>query len=618
MLRAHTEDSADAHLLPLALTASPRSQRNEEMASLLTPVVSECVSAVSTLLAPPPQGEMVASAVPNSQPVPFVNPTCLKATCGGALLLAGLAGYGARAFMQASPAAAPEDVAADATQQAAFQPTKQRRQKRREAPRPVARVLQESGRLSRPRSTVRREAPRPVARVLQEGCDEKPAGPPRSAKRTEICSIQVGQGGNKIGNAFWTGLLTDHHISFGDGKYDGDATDVDLLRAGVYMKSSGEHKYAPRAILVDLEPNTEDVIKASQVGPLFKPDNMVFGANGTGGNFAKGYYTEGAEYAEEILDIVRKEVEDCDNPQGFHLFQTMGGGCGSGLGTLLLMKLRDQYPDQMFSTFSVFPSPKVSDTANEPYNAVLASSQLIEYADMTYVIDNEALYNISSNVLKVAEPKYTDLNSIATQSLMGVTAPFRFSGAADDDLRKQSMSLVPFPRLHFLMLSHAPFTDKDGSLSTGDLVGRVRNPRNFLANIKPADGKYLAEAYSWRGQVDQDDFFKALYKDGEQEGSVEWIPDNVMGSVLEKPPSDTKASCTRLANTTAMKGVFQRLATQFGAMYRRKSFLHWYTGQGMDEMEFQEADKNVRDLITEYQDKEEATWDDYDNDEYAD
>merc|ERR1711963_817440 len=52
----------------------------------------------------------------------------------------------------------------------------------------------------------------------------------------------------------------------------------------------------------------------------------------------------------------------------------------------------------------------------------------------------------------------------------------------------------------------------------------------------------------------------------------------------------------------------QRPATQFGAMYRRKAFLHWYKGEGMDEMEFQEADKNVRDLITEYQDKQDATY----------
>merc|ERR1712194_541352 len=80
-----------------------------------------------------------------------------------------------------------------------------------------------------------------------------------------------------------------------------------------------------------------------------------------------------------------------------------------------------------------------------------------------------------------------------------------------------------------------------------------------------------------------------------------------MGIVVT-PPKSSAMSATFVANTTALKGIFQRLATQFGAMYRRKAFLHWYKGEGMDEMEFQEADKNVRDLITEYQDKQDAVY----------
>lgn len=36
-------------------------------------------------------------------------------------------------------------------------------------------------------------------------------------------------------------------------------------------------------------------------------------------------------------------------------------------------------------------------------------------------------------------------------------------------------------------------------------------------------------------------------------------------------------------------------------MFRRKAFLHWYTGEGMDEMEFTESESNMNDLISEYQ-----------------
>merc|ERR1711978_810509 len=89
---------------------------------------------------------------------------------------------------------------------------------------------------------------------------------------------------------------------------------------------------------------------------------------------------------------------------------------------------------------------------------------------------------------------------------------------------------------------------------------------------------------------------------------VEWIPNNLKRQIITTEPKTSDLSSTFVANTTALKGIFQRLATQFGAMYRRKAFLHWYKGEGMDEMEFQEADKNVRDLITEHQDKQDAVY----------
>ena len=42
-------------------------------------------------------------------------------------------------------------------------------------------------------------------------------------------------------------------------------------------------------------------------------------------------------------------------------------------------------------------------------------------------------------------------------------------------------------------------------------------------------------------------------------------------------------------------------------MFRRKAFLHWYTGEGMDEMEFTEAESNMNDLASEYQQYHDAS-----------
>jgi len=69
--------------------------------------------------------------------------------------------------------------------------------------------------------------------------------------------------------------------------------------------------------------------------------------------------------------------------------------------TKLTLRIREEYPDRIMNTYSVVPSPKVSDTVVEPYNATLSVHQLVENTDETYCIDNEALYDICFRTLKV-------------------------------------------------------------------------------------------------------------------------------------------------------------------------------------------------------------------------
>ena len=66
-------------------------------------------------------------------------------------------------------------------------------------------------------------------------------------------------------------------------------------------------------------------------------------------------------------------------------------------------------------------------------------------------------------------------------------------------------------------------------------------------------------------------------------------------------------SATFIGNNTAIQEMFKRVSEQFTAMFRRKAFLHWYTGEGMDEMEFTEAESNMNDLVSEYQQYQDAT-----------
>ena len=155
---------------------------------------------------------------------------------------------------------------------------------------------------------------------------------------------------------------------------------------------------------------------------------MILGQNGTGNNWAKGHYTEGAELIDTVLDVVRKEAEGCDCLQGFQLTHSLGGGTGSGMGTLLISKIKEDYPDKINNTFSVVPSPKVSDTVVEPYNATLSVHQLVENTDETFCIDNEALHDICFRTMKLTTPTYGDLNHLVSATMSGVTTCLRFPG----------------------------------------------------------------------------------------------------------------------------------------------------------------------------------------------
>ena len=157
------------------------------------------------------------------------------------------------------------------------------------------------------------------------------------------------------------------------------------------------NKYVPRAVLIDLEPGTMDSVRSGPLGSLFRPDNFVFGQSGAGNNWAKGRTLLhacliGIQPLKQILLQITLRAQSLSTlfstsyakrprvptvyrvryclsaahiyrltclHSGFQITHSLGGGTGAGMGTLLISKIREEYPDRMMCTFSVVPSPKV-------------------------------------------------------------------------------------------------------------------------------------------------------------------------------------------------------------------------------------------------------------------
>uniref|UniRef100_A0A2K6QDJ9 Tubulin beta chain n=1 Tax=Rhinopithecus roxellana TaxID=61622 RepID=A0A2K6QDJ9_RHIRO len=330
-----------------------------------------------------------------------------------------------------------------------------------------------------------------------------------------------------------------------------------------------------------------------------RPSQMA-GQCGAANNWAKGHYTEGGELMESVMEVVRREAESCDCLQG------------SGMGTLLLCKIREEYPDRIINTFSVLPSPKVSNTVVEPYNATLLVNQLIGNADETFCIDNEALFNICSKTLKLPTPTYDDLNHLVSATMSGVTTCLRFPGQLNADLRKLATNMVPSPRLHFFLSSFVPLTSRPSqpyrALTMAELTQQMFDARNMMAACDPHHGHYLRAAAIFRGRITMREVDEQMFclRNKKSRDFIDWLPHNVKTTVCDIPPRGLDRSATFIGNNTAIQELFKRVSEQFTALFRRKAFLHWYTGEGMEEIEFTQAEINIKDLVSEYQQHQDA------------
>jgi len=278
------------------------------------------------------------------------------------------------------------------------------------------------------------------------------------------------------------------------------------------------------------------------------------------------------------------------------------------MGTLLLSKIREEFPDRMISTCSIVPSLNVSDTVVEPYNCTLSFHQLIENADAVMCLDNEALYSICSKTLKLKSTTYGDLNHLVSNVMSGITCGFRFPGQLNSDLRKLATNLVPFPRLHFFQVGYAPLQSRSATsyrkFSIPDITSQIFEPKNMMSDCSTKDGKYLTAAVLYRGNVSTKEIEHQMVRMTSKNSSsfVEWLPNNTKTSVCDVPSSSrVPVSATIIANSTSIKNMMCRISNQFSMMFKRKAYVHWYTSEGMDEMEFTESESNLHDLICEYQ-----------------
>ncbi|XP_037051605.1 tubulin alpha-4 chain-like [Bradysia coprophila] len=432
----------------------------------------------------------------------------------------------------------------------------------------------------------------------------------------ETLSVHIGQAGIQMGNNIWELFCLEHGIS-PDGTVEPATGDWESAFSTFFAETQSK-KIVPRSIFVDTEPTVIDQTRCGNYRNLFHPDQMINGKEDAANNFARGYSTIGSNLLPKVSNEIRKMAEKSNSLQGFFIYHSFGGGTGSGFSSLLIDSLLDNYPKKCKLEFVVYPAPNVSTAVVEPYNAILSTHCTLDQTDCAFMVDNQAIYDISHERLGIERPSYSHLNRLISQVVSSITSSIRFNGSLNVDMNEFQTNLVPYPRIHFPLVSFAPFLPSQKvsheGVTVADLTSSVFEKENQMVKCDPKDGKYMACCMLYRGDVVPKDVNQAIatIKQKNDIRFVDWSPTGFkIGINLNQPftvqngdLAQISRSVSMLASTTSIVKAWSRLNSKFDKMFAKRAFVHWYLNEGMEVDEFKEARENLAVLEKDYEEIE--------------
>lgn len=347
---------------------------------------------------------------------------------------------------------------------------------------------------------------------------------------------------------------------------------------------------------------------------LFNPDYLINGFEDGCSNFARGRFTIGKKRIPHTMDSIRKIVETCENLQGFFLFHSQGGGTGSGFTSLLIESLSIDYAKLMQYQVSIFPSPVLNVAIVEPYNSLLIISECVEFLNIVNAFNNEACFNICSDQLDINHPTFSNINRVLAHVFSDITVSIRFESSLNSDLTQLSTNLIPYPKIHFITASHSPLSSKERFdhelLTVGCMTRDLFRPQYQLIACDSTESVYMSCCMQYRGQVNPQEINKTLLamKNQKQIKFVDWCPTGFKLGINCQPPSfvtgsvlaPSNKSVSMLTNGNAIQFVLRDLQLKFDVLFSKRSFVHWFVGEGMEEGEFNEARDQVYEIISDY------------------
>eukprot|EP01029_Cantina_marsupialis_P030442 TRINITY_DN82525_c0_g1_i1.p1 TRINITY_DN82525_c0_g1~~TRINITY_DN82525_c0_g1_i1.p1 ORF type:complete len:388 (+),score=57.60 TRINITY_DN82525_c0_g1_i1:44-1207(+) len=375
-------------------------------------------------------------------------------------------------------------------------------------------------------------------------------------------------------------------------------------------------------VSIGIKSQNQGILIDSRKSQQFHADNFshIMGETSFGGNFAKGWNDN--RLLELSMECLRKESEKMAVFRGVSLCHSLIGGTGGGFGSRFLQGVNEEY--QKISICSQLILPFTSESCLQHYNSLLGLASIHESCDGVFLFDNECILqqSLAADGRSGAQVTLKDINLRMSDTINS----FHLSKAVSTAPKKRPFSwqdllldVVPLKRLNFAECIAVP--PKKNAFELKDLVAKLSKslPRFDALNRPVRCFSASMHIHVIPRMLKKDEFFpfnsfrNAVAK---QVSFAEWNPIEESLKMRAMFADDShmvskKSSRQRLvsemggitvvANRSSVASLFQHVLDKSISMLDAKAFLHWYTKEGFESAQFDEAQDKLLNLFNNYE-----------------
>ncbi|KAI5620747.1 tubulin delta chain [Silurus asotus] len=394
-----------------------------------------------------------------------------------------------------------------------------------------------------------------------------------------VVTVQLGQCGNQIGPEVLSTVYEDstgaHARTYKECSYER------------FFREDAEGALVARAVLIDMEPKViaQTIAKASGSGKWRYGEKSHFcQKQGSGNNWANGYYVHGPQHKDVVEDLVRQEVERCDRLAGIFAMMSVAGGTGSGVGTYVTQCLRDTYPHSFILNHLTWPYG-TGEVIVQNYNSVLTLSRLYTLSDALVVHENDTVHKICSQLMNIKHISVSDLNKVIAHQLGSMLQPAYTTDSpahySRNPIGEMLSSLVCHPEYKLLSMLNIPHMAQTSlEYSAYTWPGLLKHLRQMLiANARMEEGAFKESG---------------LY--------VPWLPADGTFHTWHSPVpfSGYEKLATLISNNQSLLNPLDNIVQKAWNMFASRAYIHQYTKFGISEDDFLESFTMLEQILSSY------------------